>query len=345
MNEIIKEDIDRIRNNLGEIGKDIEGRTFLVTGGAGFLGSWFCDILDSFNAKVICVDNLSSGSMDNIAHLAGSKNFSFFEEDVCEFNTDIGIDYIVHMASIASPSLYQKLPIETLDSNIMGTKRMLEMAARKKVKGFLFTSTSEVYGDPAAVPTPETYYGNVNSYGPRSMYDEGKRAAEAYCYSFFKGGVPVRISRIFNTYGPRLDTKNPSAYGRVITRFIHLALAGEPITVYGDGTQTRSFTYITDLIESMFRLLMKDGINGSVVNLGSDDERSILDVATMIKDMTDSPSIIVFKDLPKDDPKRRCPDITLSKDLIGFKQKINIDEGLERTIRWHRQSTKGITHD
>lgn len=341
MTAIVDNELDFLKSNLNDLEGKIRGKKFLVTGGAGFLGSWFCDVLNRFDAKVTCVDNLSSSSIKNINHLVGKENFTFVQKDILDFETDESMDYIIHMASIAAPLLYQKYPIETLNSNILGTKKMLEFVKEKSVKAFLLTSTSEVYGNPPDqfVPTPESYYGLSNSFGPRSMYDEGKRASEAYCYSFFKMfKLPIRIARIFNTYGPRLDIKNTSQYGRVIAKFIQQASEGRPITVFGDGNQTRSFCYITDQIIGLFRLLLTDGLDGQVVNIGNENEVTILDLAKRIINLTGSKANIVFQPLPEDDPRRRCPNTTKMHDLLKFSPNVNLDEGLSRTIEWFKES-------
>lgn len=335
MDETIKGDIEIIKKNLLEFRDKVEEKTFLVTGGAGFLGSWFCDVLSSLDAKIICVDNMSSGSKNNVKHLLEKENFRIIEKDVCNFITNENLDYIVHMASIASPPLYQEYPIETLDSNILGIRNMLELARKNELQGFLFTSTSEVYGDASVIPSPENYWGNVNTFGPRCMYDEGKRAAEAYCYSYYqKFHLPIRIARIFNTYGPRLDIKSTSQYGRVVAKFIHQALNNRPLTVYGSGEQTRSFCYITDQMAGLFKLLLTSGLDGEVVNIGSDEETSILNLAKLIIELTDSRSNIVFETLPRNDPKRRKPDINKAEKLLKWRPEFSLKSGLKKTITW-----------
>jgi UDP-glucuronate decarboxylase len=332
---IITQDINTIVHDLRRFKKKIKNKKFLITGGAGFLGSWFCDVVIAMNGKVVCVDNLSSGSKKNVKHLLDNQNFEFIKADVCEFQTKKKFDYIVHMASLAAVDVYQKNPIRTLDANLVGTKNMLEIARRQKIKSFLFTSTSEVYGDAKIIPTPETYWGNVNPYGPRSMYDEAKRAAEAYCYAYRrKYKVPIRIARIFNTYGPRLDVKSTSQYGRVVVKFIWQALNNRPLTVYGDGKQTRSFCYITDQIIGLFKLLLTPKIDGEVVNIGNDKEIKIIDLAKLVIKLINSKSKITFKPLPPDDPKRRCPDLRKAKKLLHFKPKVGLEEGLKRMIKW-----------
>ncbi|MEM2143717.1 MAG: UDP-glucuronic acid decarboxylase family protein [Candidatus Jordarchaeaceae archaeon] len=339
MNQIIQ-DIEIIKENLSKFGRELQEKTFLVTGCAGFLGSWLCDVLNAFDARIICVDNMSSGSERNISHLK-KGNLQLVKEDVSKYTAQEKMDYIIHMACIASPPLYQKYSIETLDASVLGTRNMLEIARKNDIEGFLFTSTSEIYGDAEQIPTPEDHWGNVNPIGPRAVYDEGKRVAETYCMAYHqKHGLPIRISRIFNTYGPRLDVKSTSQYGRVIAKFIVQALNNKPVTVYGDGSQTRSFCYITDQIEGLLKLLLTPNINGEVVNLGNDQEISILNLAKLIVDMTGSKSKITFHPLPKDDPKRRRPDITKARRILGWKPKISLEQGLMKTIEW-LQTEKG----
>ena len=311
----------------------------LVTGGAGFLGSWLCDVFVRMEGKVICLDDFSSGSIKNVEHLLKNENFNIMKGDVCSFDLDEEVDYTLHLASLASPPLYQKFPVKTLSTNIIGTKKVLEFAKEQDVKAILFTSTSEVYGDAQIIPTPENYWGYVNPFGPRSCYDEGKRAAEAYCYAFWiKYKLPIRIARIFNTYGPRLDVESTSQYGRVVVKFIWQALNGKPITVYGDGKQTRSFCYITDQIIGLLKLLLLPNLDGEVINIGSDEEIKIIDLAKLILKLTNSTSRISFEPLPPDDPRKRCPDLRKAKKLLDYEPKINLREGLRRIIDWFRET-------
>ncbi len=340
MNRIIKEDLDSIVRNLEGFRSKVSGHTFLVTGGAGFLGSWFCDVLNEFGARIICVDNLVVGTKENIDHLMKNKNFKFVEGNVLEYEPDERIDYIIHMASIASPLVYFEYPIETLDTNIIATKRMLELGVRDKIKGFLLTSTSEIYGNPPdeIIPTPETFHGNLHTTSTRAMYDEGKRAAETYAHLYWKKhGTPVRIARIFNTYGPRLDSGLSTTYGRALINFIRQANSNQTITIFGDGKQTRSFCYISDQMVGLFKLLLTDGLDGEIINIGNGHEISILDLADMIVKATKSRSEIKINTQPahyniKDDPKRRCPDITKARKLLNYEPKIHIDEGLKRVV-------------
>jgi nucleoside-diphosphate-sugar epimerase len=334
---MIEEDLQIILSGLKQFSSKISGKTFLVTGGSGFLGSWICETLAGMKAKIICVDNLSSGLKENIEKLVEDKKIIFIEVDASSFDTNDHIDYIIHMASIASPLCYQKYPIETLDANTLGTKRMLDIA-RKNNATMLYTSTSEVYGETEKIPTPENYYGYVNSYGPRSVYDEGKRVAEAYCYAYWKTfGTKVRIARIFNTYGPRLDAKQTSQYGRAVIKFIEQALSNKPVTIYGNGEQTRSFCYINDLIKGLIKMLLTSGLDGEVVNLGNDEEVTILELANKIISLTNSKSKIKFEALPKDDPKRRCPDLSKARKILDYETKVPLDIGLKKTIEWFKE--------
>jgi len=310
----------------------------LVTGGAGFIGSWLCDALISLDAEVACLDNLSTGIMRNIDHLVDKPRFEFVNADVCTFKTNGEFDYIFHLASHASPKEYQAHPIETLRTNSLGSASMAELA-RKLDTTILFASTSEVYGDAEVVPTPETYWGNVNPIGLRSCYDEGKRFAEALFMAYNKQyGLNVKIARIFNSFGPRL--REDGLYGRVVSRFITQALTNEPITIYGDGTQTRSFCYITDTILVLLLLSANEKAKEQVVNVGNPQERTILELANKIKELSKSRSRLTFHPLPKDDPLRRCPDIGLAKRLLGWEPKISLEEGLGRTIAWFRRKRR-----
>ncbi len=343
MDPQVSQDIEEVLSQVEDLREHAKDKTILISGGAGFLGSWFSDILLGLGSRVIIVDNLITGSKENVSHILDDTNFKFVEHDVSTFSTDERIDYMIHMSAIASTPLYQKHPIETLDSNILGIKNMLELARKSEVKGFLFTSTSEIYGSPPdnEIPTSEEYYGYVNSYGPRSMYDEAKRAAESYCYSYWKQfNLPIRVARIFNTYGPRLDLKETSHYGRALVKFIVRALDHEPIPAYGDGKQTRSFCYVTDQMVGLTRLLLTPGIDGEVVNIGNGNEVTILELIQRIIEKTASRSKLDPNEKPEfdlgDDPRRRCPDISKAKKLVGYEPKVDLDEGLARTIRWFR---------
>lgn len=305
----------------------------LVTGGAGFIGSHLCDKLVKDGFDVICLDNLITGSEKNIEQLINNKNFSFQNFDVTQELPDLGkMDYIFHLASPASPIDYQKKPEETLLANSVGTINMLNLAKDQKAK-ILIASTSEVYGDPLEHPQKETYWGNVNSFGPRSCYDESKRFAEAATYVFLqKYDVDARIIRIFNTYGPRMQALD----GRVVSNFINQALKKEALTIYGNGSQTRSFCYVTDMIEGIYKVMFGDGTKGEVFNLGNPSEFAMLELAEKIKKMTESESEIVFGPLPPDDPRQRQPDISKVEKKLGWQPKVEIDEGLQKTIEYYK---------
>lgn len=305
----------------------------LITGGAGFIGSHLCDLLLKEGFKVICMDNLITGSMNNIAHLRDNKNFVFIQHDVSRFiEIDEPLDYVMHFASPASPVDYLNYPIQTLKVGSLGTHNALGVA---KAKGavFMIASTSEVYGDPLEHPQKEAYWGNVNCIGPRGVYDEAKRFAEAITMAYHKvHKVEVRIVRIFNCYGPRMRIKD----GRAIPNFIDQALNNEPVTVYGDGSQTRSFCYVSDMVAGQYKLLMSN-IN-EPVNIGNPVEMSLLEMAEEVIRLTGSKSKIVFKPLPVDDPKVRCPDISKAKKFLNWDAKVKLEEGLVSTIEYFRKS-------
>lgn len=304
----------------------------LITGGAGFLGSHMCDRLIAEDHFVICMDNLITGNMDNIAHLFGNKNFRFIKHDVTEYVYVEGeLDFILHFASPASPIDYLKLPIQTLKVGSLGTHKALGLAKTKKAT-FLLASTSECYGDPLVHPQSENYWGNVNPVGPRGVYDEAKRFAEAITMAYHRyHGIKTRIVRIFNTYGPKMRLND----GRALPAFICQALRKEELTVFGDGLQTRSFCYVSDLIEGIYRLMMSD--ETLPVNLGNPNEITILEFAEKILKLTDSKSKITFKALPEDDPKVRQPDISKAKKLLNWEPKISLDEGLYMTLEYFKE--------
>lgn len=299
----------------------------LITGGAGFLGSHLCDFLLSKGHGVICVDNLITGNMANIQHLMFNKSFEFIRHDITEpVQIDTNIDYVLHFASPASPIDYLKLPIETLKAGSLGTFNALDLANKKNAK-FLLASSSEVYGDPLVNPQGEDYWGNVNPVGPRAVYDEAKRFAEALTIAYHrKHGIDTKIARIFNTYGPRMRQDD----GRAIPTFISQALNDKPLTVFGDGSQTRSFCYISDLIEGIYNLMFSD--MNEPVNLGNCGEITILELARKILVIANSKSNIVYKPLPENDPKVRRPDITRAREKLRWTPKVPLDEGLRKMM-------------
>jgi UDP-glucuronate decarboxylase len=302
-------------------------KTILVTGGAGFLGSHLCDELIK-NNKVICVDNLFTGSKDNIKSLLANPNFKFVKQDIIEpLFIDEQIDQIYNLACPASPVHYQHNAIRTIKANVLGTINMLGLAKKHKAR-FLQASTSEVYGDPLEHPQKESYRGNVNPIGIRACYDEGKRCAETLIFDYHRqNNVDVRVVRIFNTYGPRMAKED----GRVVSNFIVQALKGNPITVYGDGSQTRSFCYVSDLIDGMIKMMAQEKTTGPV-NLGNPREYTVLQLAEKVIEMTGSESKIEFKDLPQDDPLKRKPDISLALKFLSWEPKIELEYGLEKAV-------------
>lgn len=305
-------------------------KKILITGGAGFIGSHLCEKLLNEGNYIICLDNFFTGSKDNIEHLIGNKNFELVEHDITE-EFSVNVDEIYNLACPASPVHYQYNPIKTLKTSVLGAMNMLELAKKCNAR-ILQASTSEVYGDPKVHPQNEDYWGNVNPIGIRSCYDEGKRCAETLMMDYHrKNNLDIRIVRIFNTYGPKMDIND----GRVVSNFIVQALKGENITVYGDGLQTRSFCYIDDLIDGMIKMMSGQYIGP--VNLGNNNERTILDFATMIIDMTGSKSKIIYKDLPSDDPMQRQPDLTLAKRELNWQPTTGIKLGLEKTIMYFKQ--------
>ncbi len=305
--------------------------TSVVTGAAGFLGSHLTDLLLARGHCVIGIDNFVTGSVDNIAHLGGNPNFKFIQQDVTEYLfLDVPVHYVWHFASPASPIDYLELPIQTLKVGSLGTHKALGLAMNKKAR-FLLASTSEIYGDPLVHPQPEEYWGNVNTIGPRGCYDEAKRFAEALTMAYQKEhGVQTRIVRIFNTYGPRMRLND----GRVVPAFISQALKNKPLTVFGKGKQTRSFCYVSDLIEGIYRLMLSN--YNQPVNIGNPSELTVLEFAREIIRATSSRSKIAFKPLPQDDPKQRQPDITKANKLLHWKPKVPLAEGLVKTIAYFR---------
>jgi len=334
----IQDDVNIIIGKLSNEGIRFEDHTILVTGGAGFLGSWICDVLVGLGGRVLCLDNLSSGRNENIEHLLDLDQFRFVEHDISKpifFDEDI--DIVLHFASRASPLEFTKFPIQILKANTLGTWISLGIAKEHNAR-FVLASTSEVYGDPDPkfIPTPETYYGNVNPVGVRSCYDESKRVAEAFVTAYrVQHGLDARIVRIHNTYGPRMRAGD--VYGRVVTRFIDQALRCVPLTVFGDGRQTRSFTYVTDMVRGILKVAHFPDLSGEVFNLGSGKEMEILELAKTVLELMGSDLEIEFHPLPPDDPKRRCPDTSKAERLLKWKAETNLIEGLNTTISWLKE--------
>jgi len=298
----------------------------VITGGAGFLGSHLCDLMLDKGWEILCLDNLVTGSDSNVGHLLSHPKFRFARQDVSRYIDVPGpVDAVLHFASPASPPDYLKMPIQTMKVGALGTHNALGLALAKKAK-FLLASTSECYGDPEVSPQPESYWGRVNPIGPRGVYDESKRFAEALTMAYHRyHGVDTRIVRIFNTYGPRMRLND----GRALPNFLYQALTGEPLTVYGDGKQTRSFCYVSDLLDGIYRLLESD--EHDPVNIGNPHEITILEFAERVRALVGSKESIVFRPLPQDDPKQRCPDITKARRVLKWEPKVNLEEGLKRT--------------
>ena len=306
----------------------------VVTGGAGFLGSHLCDRLLAEGWEVLAVDNFITGAAGNVAHLAKNAKFKLENEDVSKngaLQVDSEVSYVLHFASPASPPDYLKHPIATMMVGSVGTQNALELASRKKAK-FFMASTSECYGDPEMSPQKEEYWGHVNCVGPRAVYDEAKRFSEAMTMGYHRHhGVDTRIVRIFNTYGPRMRLND----GRALPNFVYQALSGQALTIYGDGKQTRSFCYVDDLIDGIYKLMLSD--EHLPVNIGNPQEISILEFAERIRKHFDNVPQIIFEPLPQDDPKRRCPDISKAKRILKWEPKINLEEGLKRTLAYFKQ--------
>ncbi len=329
-----------IRSGLQSIRQQVDVSIFrekrvLVAGGAGFLGSWLCDLLVSADAKVHCIDNLSTGLADNIQHLISRRGFTFTKSDVTQTDfKDAKYDLIFHFASRASPEEYQQHPIQTLLANSIGTQNMLEIGRRSGAT-VVYASSSEVYGDSRVLPTPDTYCGYVNPVGVRSCYDEGKRFGEALCMAYRRShGLDVRIIRIFNTFGPRI--REDGAYGRALSRFVAQSLKRDNLTVYGNGSQTRSFCYVSDTLGGILKIASNEAAKGEVFNIGSSNEITILELAHKINSLVGSKSKIDYKPLPSDDPARRCPDTSKAKQLLGWEPVIGLDDALKITVEWFR---------
>ena len=308
---------------------------FIISGAAGFIGSHFCDRLIADGHSVVALDNFATGAPRNLEHLDGNPSFAFREWDISlPLEVEGPFDGVLHLASLASPKDYLAHPLETLDVGSVGTRNLLEIARRYNAR-FLITSTSECYGDPLVHPQVETYWGNVNPVGPRSCYDESKRFAEALTMAYHrKHGVATNIARIFNTYGPRMKLND----GRVVPALLDQALQGRPMTIFGDGSQTRSFCYVSDLVDGLYRLMLSG--ERYPVNLGNPLEMTILEFADQIRRMTRTRSEIVFQPLPEDDPKRRKPDITKARSVLGWEPVVTLDEGLQLTVEYFRKAIK-----
>lgn len=346
----IADDVAEINSRLQKAGLSLKGKHVLITGGSGFLGSWVCDVLLSQNAKVICIDNLSSGLFENTEHLHGNPNFKFINHDIskpvyfgkfmpneiCFPNIDQRIDIVMHMASRASPFEFKEFPIQILKSNTLGTLNALGIAKEHHAT-FFYSSTSETYGNPpaSAVPTPETYFGNVNPVGPRSCYDEAKRAGEAFLKAYeLQHNLDVHFIRIFNTYGPRI--RGGKEFGRVVPNFILQCLNDEPITVFGEGKQTRCFTYVVDEIEGIFKDLLIPEARGIPINVGNNQVNTVIELAEAVKRMTGSKSKIIFEKMPIDDPNFRQPVLKRAKDILNWEPTTNLETGLKKTIDWFK---------
>lgn len=316
--------------------------TALVTGGGGFVGSHLCDRLLDDGTEVVCLDNFGSGRPSNVGHLDEVDAFSSIEGDVRDPPAfDRSFDAVYHLASRASPEDFQRYPVEIALTNSEGTDRMLDVARAHDAR-FLLASTSEVYGDPEVHPQHEGYNGNVNPRGPRAVYDEGKRFGEALATAYeTEYGMDIRTARVFNTYGPRMRADD----GRVIPNFLTQALEGRDLTVYGDGSQTRSFCYVDDLVDGLVRLMETDGLSGKVVNLGNSDERTILELAEVILDLVDTESGITYRELPEDDPEKRRPNISKAREVLEWEPRVGLRDGIERTIEYFTQPESTLRHE
>lgn len=339
MEKRIKEDLKELKERCKNFKREIKGKRFLITGGAGFIGSWICDSLYEFGAEIVCVDNFVTGLESNIAHLIDKQRFTLIKADISKNywlklkEIKESFDFVLHLAARADPKDYMQNPVDTMLSDSLGTLNTLKIAERDNAC-YYFSSSSEIYGNPEIHPQPESYFGNVNPIGPRSCYDEAKRFSEALCMAFFREkNLDVKINRIFNTYGPRLND------GRAVCTFIRQALKNQAITVFGTGEQTRSPCYIVDMIDGILRTIFLAKA-GNVYNLGNPEEISIIELAHLIKELCNSSSEIIFKPLPPDDPARRKPDISKAKKELGFEPKVMLKEGLKRTIEWFKEVLK-----
>lgn len=334
---IIREDLDRIKGGIDE--KAFHEKNVLVSGGSGFLGSWICDLLVESGSRVVCLDNLSTGDFANVEHLNGVKGFEFEKADVVTYSKNPDVDIVFHLASRPAPEDYQKHPVDTALANATGTDHMLDLA-RKNDALFYYASSSEIYGDPDVFPTPETYPGRVDPLGPRSCYEEGKRFGEALCKAYGdQYGLNVRIGRLFNSYGPRLRAEG--FYGRVVSRFILQSLTGQEVTVFGDGSQTRSFCYVTDTVTGLLRQVYREGLAGQAINIGSVKETKIVDLARKIIEVSASNSPIGFRPFPAGDHRRRLPETDKALKALDWASEVSLEDGLNRTVKWfaNRQAT------
>ena len=332
MDPIIKQDIEHIHKSVDP--EPFRRKRVLISGGSGFLGSWICDSLDQIVSRTVCVDNLSTGVFENIEHLKGVKGFEFEKADVCTYSRSPKVDMVFHLASRPAPEDYQKHPVETALANATGTDKMLDLARKNDARVF-YASSSEAYGDPEVFPTPETYEGRVNPLGPRSCYEEGKRFGESLCKAYHdQYGLDVRIGRLFNSYGPRLRAEG--FYGRAVSRFFLQSLKGKGVTVFGDGSQTRSFCYVSDTVTGILRLAGKDKLAGEAVNIGSMEETRIIDLARKIIQISSSKSPIEFKPFPPGDHVRRLPEGSKAKMILEWGPSMGLEQGLDRTFRWLR---------
>jgi len=343
LDDVFAEDIRIIANELSRFYDDLEGKTVLIAGGKGFLGTYFKNVLTKINqtlskpTKIIIMDSLITSKDKNEEN---DTNIEFLEQDISQsFEIQNDVDYIIHAASIASPPTYRKFPIKTVDVNYQGTKNLLEVAKEKKIKSMLFLSSSEIYGDPEIFPTPESYVGKVSCTGPRACYDESKRLAETISILYFQQySIPIKIARPFNVYGPYLNLND----GRIIPDFMNNAMNKSEIIIHSDGTPTRSFCYARDAISGFFKLLFSNH-DGIICNVGNDEEVSVKNVANIIQNIMDKPiSIKIVKsedpNYTKDNPQRRCPDLSLIKKVVNYEPKINLEEGLKRVYMWYRRN-------
>jgi len=330
--------VGRGNQTKGPVGLEKKSNSVLIAGGAGFLGSHLCHVYIDQGYRVTCLDNLSTGRLKNVKDLLGNPSFSFVEQDIAEpLKVRSLHDFIYNMACPASPPKYQKFPLQTLKTNLQGVFNLLELAHRTGAR-ILQSSTSEVYGDPSVSPQPESYWGNVNTVGPRSCYDEGKRVAETIFHEYHEClGVDVRIARIFNAYGPDMDPTD----GRVVSNFITQALQGDAITIYGDGSQTRSFCFREDMVAGLMALMHSDVVGHDPVNIGNPVEFTMLELAALVLSKIPTPSRICHLDLPKDDPKQRRPDISRANALLGWTPKVSLTDGLDPTIAYFASELAG----